>query len=206
MIVGLTGNLGAGKTTVASMLARLGAKVLDADQIAHRFIGPHGPCFKPIVRNFGEGILTGGSIDRKKLAAIVFGDPEKLQTLNGIVHPHVIKEIRQAIVQYKDRRVPSETKPRVLVVEAALLIEAGLRKLVDIVIVVKAGRRLQVRRVVEERGTTPQEAAARIARQMSIREKMRYADIVVDNRGNLDQTKKQVEGIWQKLLQKNPKK
>ena len=224
LIIGLTGNLGAGKTTVAGMFKKLGAKVLNADEMAHELISPHGTCFKEVVRSFGEEILTNGKIDRKKLARIVFSDSQKLARLNKIIHPKVIQQISGEIRKFVSLRAqrsgakqsfnaeriassslknaPSRNDT-ILIVEAALLIESGLHKLMDEIIVVTANQRLQLKRISKQRGIPKEEALKRLRMQMGVREKMKYADVVIDNRGNLNQTKKQVEEICQRIMQRN---
>ncbi len=194
LVVGLTGNFGAGKTTVARIFEELGAKVLDADQIAHRLISPGG-AFKKVIRVFGRDILKDEEIDRKKLASIVFKDHKKLETLNRLIHPKVVQEIRRQIAFFKREK----TAPLV-VVEAALLIESGLNALMDAVIMVKATRALQLRRVTGKRGFKRNDALQRMKAQLPLREKLKYADIVIDNRGTLQQTQRQVQEVWQRLL------
>ena len=195
VIIGLTGNLGAGKTTIAKMFAKFGAKILDADTIARQMLDPDGVCFKPVVRWLGKEILDRGTIDRHKLAGIVFADPKKLQKLNAIIHPPVIKTIKEEI-----RKAKATGRPAV--VEAALLIESGLNELVDVVILVRANRALQIKRVMNRTNMTRSKAVQRLTHQMSVKEKIKYADIIIDNRRSLTQTKKQVEEIWQKLQQR----
>ena len=215
LIIGLTGNLASGKTTVAKIFQKLGAKVLDADKIAHRLLKRGQPCFQPVVRHFGKDILIGGEIDRRKLAQIVFNDAKELRALNKIVHPKVIQEIRKEIFNHSkfnqthDSITGSTAKKntiKAIVVEAALLIESGLNELVDVVVVVKASRSLQVKRAVDNLKITEAEALKRIKMQMNIKEKLKIADIVIDNRGNLNQTKQQVEDIWQRLTQRKTAK
>ena len=224
LVIGLTGNLGAGKTTVAGMFKKLGAKVFNADKMAHELISPHGVCFEEVVRSFGKEILTNGKINRKKLARIVFSDPQKLARLNKIIHPKVIQQISEEIRRFVSLRVPTlsvgtkqsfksekiasslRSAPRndtIIVVEAALLIESGLDKLVDEIIVVKANRHLQIERILQQRGISKQEALKRLRMQMGIWEKIKRADIIIDNRGNFNQTQKQVEDIWQRITQRN---
>ena len=195
LVIGLTGNLGSGKTTVARMFEKLGAKVLDADQMAHRLISPGGRAFKQVIRVFGRDILRDGEIDRKKLASIVFEDHKKLETLNRLIHPKVIQDIRQEIAFYKRKKTVS-----LIVVDAPLLIESGLNALMDAALVVKATRALQLRRVMEKKGFQRNDALQRMKRQLPLREKLKYTDIVIDNRGTLQQTRKQVQEVWRRLL------
>ena len=214
LIIGLTGNLASGKTTVAKMFAKLGARVLEADKIAHGLLKRGESCFNPVVRHFGDDILAGGEIDRRKLAEIVFNDEKKLQALNNIVHPKVIQEISRQLRTFVSLRAQrSEAKqslksakiassslksapPRndtIIVIEAALLIESGLNDLADVVIVVKANRRLQLKRAVDTIKISKAQALRRIKMQMDVKEKLKRADIVIDNRESLNLTRKQVE-------------
>ena len=197
LILGLTGSLGTGKTTVAKMFFDLGAKVMDADAIAHRLMRRGGAAFKPIVRHFGEKILKAGEIDRRKLAEIVFNDVRQLDKLCRIIHPLVAKEIKDTIANFK-RRQAKQT----IVLDVPLLIEAGFNEWVDYVVVVKANRKMQLDRAVRRMGLTRAEAVKRLNVQMPILEKIRCADIIIDNRGNLTETKKQVRKIWQKIQRK----
>ena len=194
LTIGLTGSFGTGKTTVARMFQKCGAKVLDADKIAHDLMGRHSRSFKKILRSFGPEILTHGQINRKKLGKAVFRDERLLKRLTAILHPEVILEIKKNIAHAR------KNKP-VIVIDAPLLIEAGIHRFSDILIVVKADRSQQLLRL-KKRGIPRAEALRRIKVQMPLAAKIRMADIVIDNRGNLNQTKKQVEEIWQRLLRK----
>lgn len=197
--IGLTGNLASGKSTVAGMFEELGAKVLDADSIAHQFLKSGTVSYRKIVKVFGPEILKGREIDRKKLAALAFSNPKLLKQLNDIIHPPVIRLIRQEMKKYQSQGTP-------VVVEAALLIEAGIQRFVDVVVLVVSRRDLQLERASARLNITKQEALRRMKHQMPVGEKLRYADIVIDNKGSLQQTKKQVEEIWQKLRQRKHKK
>lgn len=209
IVIGLTGNLGAGKTTVAGMFERLGARVLDADKIARGLIESSGTCFKPVVKAFGKDILLGKEIDRRKLAAVVFNDQTKLQKLNKLIHPKVIKIIKEEISRiaakpyHRSISKAKQKKAPVVIIEAALLIESGLHELATEVILVKANRRLQIERATHVKNMSKSEAIKRIRMQMSIKEKMKYADIVIDTRGSLNKTNRQVEDIWEKIIQRN---
>jgi len=194
MIIGLTGSFGSGKTTVAKMFAALGAKVLDADKIAHQVMKKGQKCFRPIVRLFGPDILHGGEIDRRELGKIVFKDSAKLRKLCRIIHPEVTR-----VIQKKAR---SFLKSQIIIIDAPLLIEAGLHRVVDVLIVVRANQPLQVKRVTRRMHISQQEVLRRIQHQMPIQEKLRMADIVIDNRGNLLQTKQQVQFLWTRLSQR----
>jgi len=194
LVIGVTGSLGSGKTTVATMFADLGAKVLSADKIAHQKMQRSAACFHPIVKTFGEDILTAGRIDRRKVAARVFKNPKLLRKLEGIVHPEVRKEIISKVKQYKKRR-----QSTVIVLDVPLLFESKLDRGVDIAIVVKAARAKQIARATKLLGITKAEAERRIKIQMPLQQKIRLADIIIDNNGTFKQTKKQVEQIWERL-------
>lgn len=192
----MTGNLGAGKSVVADFFKHGGAKIIEADLIAHELIKRQGCCYKPVVQAFGQEILDENKeIGRRKLAAIVFNDSKKLKQLNRLVHPPVVEAIAAELKKYRKTQ-------KFIVVEAALLIEANLHRLVDSVIVVKANRSVQIKRAQQRLGLSRGEVLKRLKGQMPISQKLKYADIIVDNRGNLKQTQKQVEAIWQKLRQR----
>ncbi|MFC2037638.1 dephospho-CoA kinase [Chloroflexota bacterium] len=190
-LLGLTGNIATGKSEVARMLAALGAQVINADQVAHQVMRPDGTAYGAVVEAFGTEILDGcESIDRAKLAAIVFREPAALQRLEAAVHPHVIVEV--------DRRIEKSTAP-VVVVEAIKLIEAGMHRHYDALWVVMAPRRLQVARLVTTRGLTTEEAALRVDAQPAQEEKAALADLVLVNDGHLDELQHRVEAAWTQL-------
>ena len=196
LVIGLTGNLGVGKTTVAGMFQELGAKVLDADRIAHGLIRPGTRSFKRVVRHFGEGILKKGRINRGALAAVVFHDRRTLQALNRLIHPEVIREIQHRISLWRrEKDIP------LVVVEAALLIESGLHTYMDRVVVVKAGRVLQLKRARERKNLTPKDILKRVKMQLSLKKQLQHADFIIDNRGSFRDTRKQVEDLWHELQQ-----
>lgn len=196
MIIGITGSLGTGKTTVAKMFAAKGAKVIDADYLSHRALKAGTPVYKKIVSRFGGGIKKrGGSIDRRKLAGLVFNDRGRLEALTGIIHPFVIKNIKGLI---KNSRPGA-----VVVIDAPLLIEAGLTPLLDKLVVVKADRGVQISRCVKKRKIKKEDAILRIKKQMPLQKKIRIADYVIDNNGTLKGTKKQVNEVWRELKIKN---
>jgi len=193
-VIGLTGSLGTGKTTVARMFANLGAEVLNADRIAHQQMTPKGACFKKVIRSLGKDILTAGRIDRKKVAVRVFSDVRQLRKLEQIIHPAVRNIIRGKIQQYKRRKGKV-----VVVVDVPLLFESKLSKDVDLSIVVKANKIMQIARVIKKLGMTRADAERRIKAQMPLQQKIRLADITIDNNGTLTNTKIQVKRIWEKL-------
>ena len=188
MIIGITGSFGSGKTTVAKMFAKLGAYMIDADKVYYSLIRPGKSCYKKVVGYFGKVILgRSGRIDKKKLGRIVFKDKAKLEILNSLTHPEVIKEIKKII---------KAGKGKVIVVEAPLLIESGFYKQVDKVVLVANDREEQVRRVREARGISSKEIFKRIRTQMSFNKKLAFADFIIDNSGSKLSTLNQVTEIW----------
>ncbi|MCK9594458.1 MAG: dephospho-CoA kinase [Candidatus Omnitrophica bacterium] len=192
IVLGLTGGFGTGKSTVAGILAGYGAGVIDADKINHSLIAPGTLVYKKILKAFGRDILknNNGAIDRGKLGGIVFSDPKALKRLCGITHPAVIREVK--------RRVKS-AKNDVVVVDAPLLIEAGLDKLVDKIIVVALSRGRQLKRLAQKTSLSRPEILKRIGAQLSLKSKVRLADFVIDNSGTIEKTRKQVALIWRLL-------
>jgi len=195
MIVGVTGSLGTGKTTVAKMFAAKGAKVVDADKLSHMGLKKHSYIYKKIISRFGRSILNKNrTINKRKLAEIVFGDDAgKLRKLTRIIHPFVIKKIKHFVSQLDAGDVA--------VIDAPLLIEAGLASIIDKLVVVRTDRVTQLSRCAKRgnKALKRDEWVARIKNQMPLDEKVRMADYVVDNNGTLKKTKKQVGEIWQKL-------
>ncbi len=188
VLIGLTGNIATGKSEVARMLAGLGARVIDADKVAHETMQPGGPAYDAVIQAFGREILAAdGTIDRTKLGALVFRDPDALRQLEGAVHPPTIAEV--------DRRIASATEP-VVVVEAIKLIEAGMHRAYDALWVVTAPRAVQIARLVAARGFTEEEAALRVDAQPSQEEKAALADMVIVNDGDLDRLREKVTAAW----------
>ena len=193
-VIGITGSLGAGKSTVAAMFAERGAKVLNADKIARQLIAPKGACFQKVVGAFGKGILKAGRINRQEVAQRVFKNTNQLRKLERIIHPVVRKVIKMKIRQYKKRG-----RAVVVVIDVPLLFESKLNNDVDLSIVVKARRNTQIIRATKQLGITQADAARRIKAQMPLQKKIRLADMIIDNSGTLTSTKKQVNRIWEKL-------
>lgn len=190
--IGLTGGIGSGKSTVAAMLAKLGAIVIDADRIGHEVYAPGKPAWSAVVDAFGRDVVAGdGSIDRKRLAARVFSDPAALARLNALLHPRMADEIRRRIDELRARggREP-------VVLEAAVLLEAGWDALVDETWVVVAPTALRVERVSAERGADPAEVERRIRSQMSDEERQRRADLVIRNGGSRADLEAGVAAAW----------
>ena len=191
IVLGLTGGFGTGKTTVALFFKKAGAKVIDADELAHKCLARGKAPYKKIIRIFGKDILgKNREIDRKKLAGYVFGDRKKVKQLNNIIHPEVIKKIRNKIKQ---------TKKGIIVLDVPLLVEAGLTQLVDKLIVVIAIRKNQVRRIQKRTHLPKREIIKRINLQIPLSRKARLADFVIDNNGTIEKTKKQVVKLWREL-------
>jgi dephospho-CoA kinase len=191
VLIGLTGNIATGKSEVARLLAGLGARVIDADRVAHEVMRPGEAAYDAVVEAFGRQILAGdGSIDRRRLGAIVFRDPEALRRLEAAVHPAIIAEV--------DRRIERATEP-VVVVEAIKLIEAGMHRRYDALWVVTAPRPLQIARLVAARGLTEEEAALRVDAQPPQEEKAALADRIIANDGDLDDLRREVEAAWSRI-------
>lgn len=195
MIVGITGSFGAGKSTVAGFFKKQGAFVFDADKIAHEALLKKAACYEKIVKIFGNKILKeNGEIDRRCLGRIVFDDKLLLKKLCDIIHPYVIKRIKRDIKGL--RRIKGSAAA---VLDASLLIEAGLRGLVDKLIVVKAGSRRQIERCRKNYGLSGKEVMARIKSQMPIGEKIRFADFVIDNSKSKKRTRGEARKIWERI-------
>ena len=182
--VGLTGGLASGKSFVASCFARWGAHVLHADKAGHAVLQPDGEAYSEVVREFGETILgLDGAIDRKALGAIVFNDPDKLDRLNSLVHPHVF-ERQQAFFGEVAREDPGA----IAVVEAAIMVETGSYKHYDRLVLAVCPPEVQIERFVEREGATEEAAKARMARQMPLEAKVPFADFLIDTSGTKDDT------------------
>ena len=183
-VIGLTGGIASGKSTVSKALADLGAMVIDGDETAHRLMQPHQPAWEDIVNKFGREILNPDlTIDRAKLGAIVFDDHEQMTALNKITRPRIIESIENEVQGLKITRPDA-----VLVLDIPLLYEARLDKLTDQVWVVWLDRETQITRLQDRNGFTREEAEKRINSQMSLDEKARRADVVIDNTGNIEET------------------
>ncbi len=197
LAVGLTGGIGAGKSTFAALLAERGAQVLDADQFGRDALAPGRPAWHSVVGQFGDEILAAGGmdIDRKKLASIVFGDPRKLAALNAIVHPVILKWIADELEKLA-------RTDAVVVIDAALITELGLKDTLDVVVVVTTARRERVERLVRTRGMTIDEIGARMASQASSDELEANADVVVRNDGDLDALAAEADRVWALLQER----
>lgn len=195
-VIGLTGGIATGKSLVSDMIKELGGQVIDADLVARQVVEPGMPAWQQMVDQFGEGILNNDlTIKRKELGRIVFADAFMLDKLNKITHPHIISEIERQLNYYKNSGYKG-----VVVVDAPLLLELGLEKLVDEVWVVAVDAATQLERLMKRDNLTAEEAKLRIQAQMPLEEKIKRADRVIDNRFTPEETRKQVEEIWQKIV------
>ena len=190
-LIGLTGNIAMGKSAVLRMLKGLGARVIDADALAHRLMIKGTPVWQAILDEFGEGILgPEGEIDRGKLGAVVFADAEALGRLEAIVHPAVTARVDELIRQATEA---------VVVVEAIKLIEAGWHRTCDALWVVTCPEEQQLERLMRMRKLSREEALVRIEAQPPQEDKVALADVVIDNSGTLKETEKQVKREWEKV-------
>lgn len=206
LVVGLSGGIGSGKSTVARMLASFGAAVIDADRIVHELQAPGSPVLGEIAAAFGHGVLDArGALDREALGAIVFRDPEQRRRLNAIVHPRVGAEMMRRAAAARDAGAP------VVVLDIPLLFEvqktAGATASpyrFDATVVVWVPRETQIERQMERDGCDRAEAERRVAAQMSLDEKKAMADHVIDNAGSLAETERQVRALWRELTGAEP--
>jgi dephospho-CoA kinase len=191
---GLTGGVASGKSTAARMFEELGAHAIDADRIGHELLLASSPAYSEIVQRFGREILDAtGEINRNRLGALVFSDPEKLRALNAIVHPRIIARVEELAEQFSSRNPAA-----VILVDAALIFEAGIGGRFEKVIVTWCRPEQQLERL-KHKGLTREQAESRIAAQIPAEEKRRRADFVIDSSGSLENTRAQVEAIYTKL-------
>ena len=202
LTVGLTGGIGSGKSTVAKILAELGAPSFDADKVGHEIYRPEGPAYHEVIAAFGSAVVApDGTIDRKKLGPIVFADPAQLKRLESIVHPRMFERMGEMVAEM---RAKGATAP--IVVEAAILIEAHWQPLFDEIWLVVAPREKVVQRVELERGLKPEQTEARIKAQLSDDERRKHSTIVIDNGGTIDELRGHVSSLWLELLERNKKR
>jgi dephospho-CoA kinase len=193
-VIGLTGGIGTGKSTVSRFLAELGATVIDADKVGHEVLQSDAEAWREVVAAFGRRVLAAdGAIDRKKLGTIVFADPESLARLNRIMHPRI-----HGVVQAQLRECQRQGAA-VVVLEAPLLVEAGWTSLVDEVWVTTASEAAVLWRLKERVGLSESESRARIGTQLPPEEKIKQADVVIDTDCDLDELKARVKELWQRL-------
>jgi dephospho-CoA kinase len=199
--VGLTGGIGSGKSEVSRRLAARGAVVLDADRAAREVVEPGTPGLAQVAERFGpEVVRQDGSLDRERVAAIVFNDPAKLAELNAIVHPLV----RDWMIRAERAAAQKAGQDAIVVQDVPLLAENGLAAMYDMVIVVDVPPEVQRDRLVRLRGMTAAQAAARMAAQASREARLAVADIVIANDGSLDDLDRRVEAVWENLRNVRP--
>jgi len=198
--VGLTGGLASGKSFVGDRLADFGCLVVQADELGHQVLSPGGEAHDAVIREFGADILDpAGEIDRRRLAALVFEQPEQLVRLNALVHPHVISREEQMAAEFA-RRKPGG----IFVVEAAILIETGSYRRFDRLILVVCTEEQQVERAMRRPGAIEAVVRARLSRQMPIEEKRKFAQFVIDTSGTKENTLRQTEAVYQALRRIEP--
>ena len=194
LLIGLTGGIGSGKSTVARLLERRGAVVIDADQLAREAVAKGTPGFDRVVAAFGATVLTpDGDLDRSALAARIFSDVAEKAALEAIVHPEVARRFGEMVESLR-------TSDRVVVYVTPLLVELGLAPAFDVVVVVTASTHLRISRVASDRGLSPDDVRERMAAQATDEQRMEVADVLVDNDGSLADLEPQVDRLWGDLV------
>ena len=193
LLVGLTGGIGSGKSTVARLLEKRGAVVFDADLLAREAVEPGTPGHAAVIERFGADVLApGGELDREALASIVFADPAARRDLEQIVHPEVRRLFAEGSEAYRDT-------DRVVVFSAPLLVETGMHTAFEVLVVVSATVATQIERLMRQRGMSEPSIRARIDAQAPLEDKAAAADFLVDNEGSLGELESQVEQLWNDL-------
>lgn len=193
LLVGLTGGIGSGKSTVARLLEKRGAVVFDADLLAREAVEPGTPGHAAVIERFGADVLApGGELDREALASIVFADPSARRDLEEIVHPEVRRLFAEGSEAYRDT-------DSVVVFSAPLLVETGMHTAFEILVVVSATVATQIERLMRQRGMSESSIRARIEAQAPLEDKAAVADFLVDNEGTLDELESQVDRLWNDL-------
>ncbi|MEX2204456.1 MAG: dephospho-CoA kinase [Actinomycetota bacterium] len=193
LLVGLTGGIGSGKSTVAHLLERRGAVVFDADALARKAVEPGTPGHDAVVERFGANVLApGGELDREALASIVFADPAARRDLEAIVHPEVRRMFADGCEAYRDT-------DRVVVFSAPLLVETGMHTAFEVLVLVSTPVETQIERLLRNRAMSEEQVRARIGAQAPLEEKAAIADVIVDNEGDLEDLEAQVDSLWDEL-------
>tara|TARA_B100000315_G_scaffold253559_1_gene292596 strand:+ start:16057 stop:16668 length:612 start_codon:yes stop_codon:yes gene_type:complete len=196
LLIGLTGGIASGKTTVSNMFVKLGAHLVDADVIARDIVKPNQAAWEEIVAVFGDSVLDDKKeIVREKLASVIFDDPEKRKQLEAITHPRIIEEENRRVNKLRKNNTSG-----IIILDAALLIEAGHHNRVDKLIVVSLNKDAQIKRLKERDGLSFTDAEKRLDSQMPLDEKIKLADYVIDNSKPLNEVEKQVSEIYKKLI------
>lgn len=192
-VMGLTGQTGSGKTTISNLFSQKGAKAIDVDILAREIVHPGGKVIKTIEETFGTDVINSdGSLNRRKLAGIVFADEDQLMLLNAITHPALLAEVKSRLDEIKD----SYGDSAVVVVDAAVLIEAQMVPLCDYVIVPECGEEKRVERIMLRDALTREQTVERVRAQKDISYFKAYADFVVNTDGNIEDTMMQIDRIW----------
>jgi len=196
--VGLTGGIASGKSTVAAMLVEKGAFHIDFDILAHGVEKPDMPAWRAIIDAFGPEIRNeDGTINRARLGMVVFADQKKMAQLNAIVHPAVFTEWHRQLADIKKEKADA-----IVLSDMPLLIEAGMKQMVDVVLLVYISPEEQLRRLMARNGYTREESLSRLSAQMPIQDKLALADLIVDNEGSREETQDQVVGVWGELVRR----
>ena len=195
MVIGLTGSIGTGKSEAARRLEVLGASIISADQVGHEAYTPNTEAWEQVVAAFGDGILQDdGEIDRRKLGAVVFSDPGQLEKLNQIMHPRMARMVADKIEELRDQGV------EVVVVEAALLFEAGWDSLVEEVWVTDSTEQVVIERLKQRNGMSEEEARKRISSQMGRTERLERSDYVIENSGDMATLGSTIKELWDRRV------
>jgi dephospho-CoA kinase len=196
LLVGLTGGIGSGKSTVARMLEKRGAVVFDADVLAREVVQPSTPGHAAVLERFGANVLApGGELDREALGSIVFADPAARRDLEAIVHPEVRRRFAEGTEVYRDTA-------SVVIFSAPLLVETGMHSAFDVLVVVSASNATQIDRLMRDRGMSEDAVRSRIAAQATPEARAEVADVLVDNEGTLEELEQQVERLWSDLSER----
>ena len=195
LLVGLTGGMGSGKSTVAGMLEDFGAHIIDADAICRILVEPEQPAWQEIAKTFGKGIfLKDRTLDRAQLADIIFGDPGQKKVLEDILHPKVFEEERALF-----KKITEKEPGALVIVDAALLIESGNYRKVNKVVVVASDEEIRIQRILDKSRFSREDIQRRIRNQMDLKEKIKFADYVLENNAGLADLKNQVEALFKDL-------
>jgi dephospho-CoA kinase len=197
--VGLTGGLACGKTFVGEALASMGCLLIQADELGHEALAPTGEAYSAVIEEFGKEIVAGKVIDRKALAAQVFGHPERLARLNALVHPAVFRREEELIAEYAARAPDG-----IAVVEPAILLDTGRNKQIHQLILVTCTDEQLGERAKRRQGALEADARARLSRQMPLSEKRKYADFVIDTSGEKEDTLRQTRAVYEILRRSRP--
>lgn len=196
--IGLTGGIATGKSLVSQLLEEYGAFVINADLLAHKLYLPETAGFNELVVHFGDTILNiDGTIDRNKLASIVFSDKSEMDNLNSIMHPLIYEDIKRLISDL------SEKNYLIVIVEAAILIEAGWQDLFDQIWVVSSNAENVISRLMTRNGLTREESLKRINSQMSLEDRLKYADVIVENNRDINSLSSKIKELWEDKLSTN---